>query len=123
MTAGRYDRLVVEQGATFELDIALENPVGTAWDLTAVTAYASLRETFGAASALLEFEVQYEDRAGGLITLYATASATEDLPTGDLPQGFYPAVWDLEIHSGATANPTVTRVLEGRAKIKPQATY
>ncbi len=122
MTAGRYDRLIVEQGATFELPLDLERPVDTPWDLTSVTCYAQLRVSFGAVSAALDFDVVMRSATGGLVTLYAAASATADLPTGDIPQGFYPAVWDFEIHEGATANPTVTRVLEGRARIHPEAT-
>lgn len=122
MAAGRYDRLVVEQGATFELPITLERPEGTPWDITDAVLSAKLRATFGAASALLTFDVQVTSATAGEITLFASASATDALPTQDIPQGFYPAVWDLEILEAPTADGIVRRIVEGKAKIIPQAT-
>lgn len=122
MTAGRYDRLIVEQGATFELALALENPIGTPWNLTGATMRAKLRASYAATSSLLDFDVQTESATGGRIKLFAAASATDALPVGDLPAGFYACVWDLEIIPAPTASSSTYRVLEGRAKIKPQAT-
>ena len=122
MTAGRYDRLVIEQGATFELPITLENPAGTPWDVTGATFRAKVRSNFAATASLIDFDVQLVDASIGSILLYASASATDGLPTGDNPQGFYPCVWDLEILEAPTAEGIVRRLLEGRAKIKPQAT-
>lgn len=122
MPAGRYDRLVVEQGATFELAMTLERPAGTPWDITGATLRAKMRASYAEAAALLTFDVQVDSATGGAITLYASASATSALPIGDVPQGFYPAVWDLEILEAPTSAGVVTRLLEGRAKIKPEAT-
>jgi hypothetical protein len=122
MAAGRYDRLVVEQGVTFELPITLERPAGTPWNLTDSVLRAKLRANFSDEEALLVFDVQVIAATAGSIKLFAAASATSELPTGDLPQGFVPAVWDLEILEAPTANGVVTRILEGKAKIKPEAT-
>lgn len=122
MPAGRYDRLVVEQGVTFELPMTLERPAGTPWDLTDSTLRAKLRSNYSDAASLLDFDVQVIAATAGSIKLFAAASATGALPTGDLPQGFVPAVWDLEILEAPTANGVVTRILEGKAKIKPEAT-
>jgi hypothetical protein len=122
MAAGRYDRLVVEQGATFELPITLERPEGTPWDLTGSVLRAKLRAIYAATSSLLDFDVQIDSATAGEITLFASASATNELPTGDVPQAFYPAVWDLEILEAPTADGIVRRILEGKAKIIPQAT-
>ncbi len=121
MTAGRYDRLVIEQGATFELPMTWEKPIDTPWDFTGCVFRASVRANYAAASALLDFDVQVISATGGQIKLYASASATDAMPIGDVPQGFYPAVWDLEVVLAPTADGVVRRLLEGRAKIKPQA--
>lgn len=122
MTAGRYDRIVIEQGATFELPITLERPEGTPWDLTGATLRAKVRAHYAATSSLVDCDVQAVSASIGSIKLFIAASATDGLPTGDLPQGFYPMVWDLEVLEAPTASGIVRRVLEGRGKITPQAT-
>lgn len=122
MAAGRYDRLIVEQGSTFELPMTLQRPAGSPWNLTGCTLRSKLRATFAATASLIDFDVVVVSATAGSIKLFAAASATNDLPTGDLPAAFYPAVWDLEIVESPTATGNTIRVLEGRAKIKPQAT-
>lgn len=122
MTAGRYDRLEIEQGATLREAITLERPPGTPWDLTGCTLRAKLRVNYSSASALLNFDVIVDDAENGEITLFASASATAELPTMDTPQGFYPGVWDLEIVEAPTATGDTIRLLEGRCKIRPEAT-
>jgi hypothetical protein len=77
MSAGRYDRLVIEQGATFELDVALERPEGTPWDLTGAVVRAKVRALFASTSALIDFEVQTVSLTGGQVTLFLAASATD----------------------------------------------
>lgn len=122
MGAGRYDRLVVEQGATFDLPMRLERPKGTPWNLTGCALSAKLRATYGAASALLSFDVEIVSATAGSINLHAAASSTSALPTGDLPQGFYPCVWDLALVESPTATGDTKQILRGRAKILPEAT-
>lgn len=121
MRAGRYDRLEIEQGSTFELPIRLERD-GEAWDLTGATLRAKVRRTYGDASSLLDFDVQIVSATAGQVKLFAAASATALLPTGDLPTGFLPVVWDFEMLAAPTANGVVYRLLEGRGKIFPEAT-
>lgn len=122
MTAGRYDKLVIEQGATLDVPITLENPVGTEWDVTGFAFRAKVRGAYSDAAALLTLDVIVDDAAAGELRLYAAASATAEMPIGDLPQGFYPAVWDLEMVEAPTATGKVWRLLEGKCKIKPEAT-
>lgn len=121
MRAGRYDRLEIEQGATFELDLQFDRD-GVAWDFTGATLRAKIRETFDDASALATMDVQIVSATAGEVRLYMAASATAALPTGDLPTGFLPIVWDLEVLESPTASGVVRRLLEGRGKIFPEAT-
>ena len=122
MAAGRYDRLVIEQGATFELPMTLERPEGTPWNLTGATLRAKVRAYYAATSSLVDCDVQVLSATAGSIQLYVAASATDGLPTGDLPQGFYAMLWDLEVLEAPTASGIVRRVLEGRGNITSQAT-
>jgi expansin (peptidoglycan-binding protein) len=71
---------------------------------------------------LLTGDVVVDSATGGRVTLFASATATAALTIGDLPQGFLPVVWDLEILEAPTADGVVTRLLEGRGRITPEAT-
>lgn len=121
MRAGRYDRLEIEQGSTFELDLEFERD-GAPWNFTSATLRAKVRRTFSDSSSLLDFDVQIVSATAGQVRLFASASATSSLPIGDLPTGFLPVVWDMEILESPTSNGVVRRLLEGRGKIFPEAT-
>ncbi len=117
MAAGRYDRLVVEQGSTFDL------PITVPYDLTNGLARASARLAYNQ-EALVEFEVEILTTAatGSRINLHAPADAITAVDLGAPPDNFVPGVWDLEVVLAPTASNEVIRVLEGRCKFKPEAT-
>lgn len=121
MAAGRYDRLEVEQGATFEMTITVP------YDLTNGLARAKARLAYADADPFLTFDVEITGVTATSVTastllMTAAASATEALELGECPQGFLPGVWDLEVLTAPTADNNVIRVLEGRCKFKPEAT-
>lgn len=115
MTAGRYDRIVIEQGATFDLPIRLP------YDLTGAIARASAGLSYG--DALVDFEVEILSSAatGSRINVHADADAITAYTFDDAAkaQGFLPGVWNLEIILSPTASNNVIRVLEGRCKFVP----
>lgn len=120
MGAGRYDRLEVEQGATFELTITVP------YDLTDGLARAKAKLAYADVDPMITFDVEIAGITATSVTatkliMRASASATEAMELGECPQGFLPGVWDLEIITAPTADNNVTRVLEGRCKFKPEA--
>ena len=110
--------LIIEQGATFSENVAVEEPEGTPKDLTGWTIAAKVRAKPSDTSALLTFQINAVDLVEGIFQIYAAASSTATLPTVDQPKKFYPARWDCEISSGAT----VIRLLEGDVEITPEIT-
>lgn len=111
MSAG-YTNLKIESGATFSTSIELNNPDGTNLDLTGYTASCKIRKSYYSNFNVYSLTVNIDAPAtDGKITLSATATQTA---------GFKPGryVYDLEITTGSV----VTRVLEGIAEVKPNAT-
>jgi hypothetical protein len=115
VAAAKHD-ILIEQGATFRLNLVWKDSVGTPVNLTGYSARMQVRRSLNTPTPLLDLTT-----ANGAITLggingtiAVIASATL---TDDLTARF--AVYDLELQS---ADGTVTRLIEGKATISPEVT-
>lgn len=115
MSAGKYD-IVIEQGTTLNLVAKYYDSASALVDLTSFTARAKFRPTYDS-SPILTLTTENSGIAlggtAGTITLSAAATATAALTA---PSS---GVYDLEI---VTAGGVVTRLMEGKYKITPEAT-
>jgi hypothetical protein len=117
MSAGKYD-IVIEQGTTLNLVAKYYDSASALVDLTSFTARAKFRTTYDSSSTvILNLTTENSGIAlggtAGSITLSAAATATAALSA---PSS---GVYDLEI---VTAGGVVTRLMEGKYKITPEAT-
>lgn len=115
MAAATYD-ILIEQGATFQLNLVYKDSAGVPIDVSGYTARMQVRRTYDAPTALLNLTTE-----NGAITLGGVAGtlvveAAEALTTG-LPAK--PAVYDLELISPAGV---VVRLIRGAATISPEVT-
>ena len=105
-----FSEIVIEQGATFNTTINVEDTAGAAINLYGYTANSMMRKSYYSTSATT-ITSTVTGTANGEVTL--TVSATN---TASLTPGRY--VYDVEIVDGSE----VTRVLEGIITITPEVT-
>ena len=111
MSAG-YTNLYIEVGATFTTTMVLTDSSGTAMDLSGFTGDAKIRRSYYSDFNVYSLTVTISDPPSlGQIILSATASETSLMK----PNRY---VYDVELISGDT----VTRVVEGIAEVRPNAT-
>lgn len=108
--------LVIEQGATFTLEIALIDDTSAAIDLSGYTARMSIKRSASDALDLLELTTANNriiiTGATGLVTLVLTAAETTALE-------YARGVYDLELIS---ATGVVMRVCEGSITVSAEVT-
>lgn len=111
MSAG-YANLKIEVGATFSIELELNNPDGTNLDLTGYTGACKIRKSYYSNFNVYPLTVTIVNPpTDGKIIITATASETAAFKPGRY-------VYDVEITSGSS----VTRVVEGIAEVIPNAT-
>ena len=111
MSAG-YTNLKIESGATFSITIGLDNADGTNLNLTGYTGACKIRKSYYSNFNVYNLTVTIDNPpSDGKITISATATETANMKPGRY-------VYDVEITTGAS----VTRVLEGIAEVRPNAT-
>jgi hypothetical protein len=125
MPAGRYN-LLIEQGATFEVELQYKDSNGVVVDLTGYSGRLQIRPSIGSPTAYLCLSSSLQPDGTGLnfsgsngstpptsgsIGLYISA-ATSSLLT------FNTGVYDLEIASGSF----VTRLLQGNVQLSKEVT-
>jgi hypothetical protein len=115
MAAG-YQNLYLEQGATFEISIALDDVYGNNYDLTGATAKSQIRKSYYSANTTAEFTSTI-DVTSGTIALSLSSSTTANIAPG---RYLYDAAISIPGVPG-TAN-TVIRVLEGTMDVSPRVT-
>lgn len=107
--------LEIEKGATFQKTIIWKDSTGTVIDLTGYTARMDVREDFYSVNPAIALTTENGGivitALEGKIALNITAAATAALT---IKKGVY----DLELVNGAV----VTRLLEGRIRVKPEVT-
>jgi hypothetical protein len=113
MAAATHD-VIIDQGANWRVDVVYKDPAGVPINLSNYTAQLQLRTSYDAVSASLNLS------SGSGITITAnsgriaiSATATQ---TGALVAGDY--VYDLEINLSGV----ITRLIQGRAIVRPQVT-
>jgi hypothetical protein len=114
--ASRYD-ITIEAGATFQLRITWRDPSGVPIDLTGYTARMKVKTTYGGTTV-------FSLTSGSGITLGGIAGTIDILITDTgtaaaIGDSASTCVYDLELIS---AGGTVTRLIEGKAFLKPEVT-
>lgn len=107
-----YSNLLLEQGATFNTTITLDDVNGAVYNLTGYAASGQMRKSYYSANATVTFSTNVYP-ATGVIELSLTSAQTANISPGRY-------VYDTII-TNAGAN-TVTRVLEGIVDVSPRVT-
>jgi hypothetical protein len=115
MAASTYD-ILIEQGATFQLNLVWKDSLGAPINLTGYTARMQVRQKYSDTTPLLDFTT-----ANGAITLGGTLGTIQVIGLATLTDTLTvkSGVYDLELVSGTG---TVTRLIEGAVTITPQVT-
>jgi hypothetical protein len=111
MAAGKYD-IVIDQGADFALEIALAED-GSAINLSNHSASAQLRPSPTSSTLTATFTCPITAPTQGKLTMNLGYAITANIAAGK----YY---YDLELHN-ASAN-SITRVIEGVARVTPNVT-
>jgi hypothetical protein len=106
-----FSEITIEQGATFNTTINVEDAVGSAINLYAYSANSQMRKSYYSSTAYT-INSSVTGTANGEITLNMTAANTANLSAGRY-------VYDVKITS---PNNTVTRVVEGIVTVLPSVT-
>lgn len=104
--------IILEQGASFETTVTIQDSSDVALNLTGYTAASQLRKSYASANST-NFTVTITNANSGILTLSMPASTTQTLSAGRY-------VYDLEIY--ASSNTNVTRVVEGIVTVTPGVT-
>lgn len=111
MPAG-YSELFLEQGASFNTSITLDDVAGESFNLTNYTASSQMRKSYYSSNAAATFTVTTgNDPSLGTITM-----SLDSANTANIYPGRY--VYDVYVTSGDAR----VRVLEGIINVTPQAT-
>lgn len=114
MAAG-YQDLLIEQGTTFYMSIALDDAYGNNYDLNSVSAASQMRKSYYSANPTATFNTSIEPSTS-TITL-----SLESAQTANIAPGRY--VYDTIItYSGGPNGNTVIRILEGMIDVSPRVT-
>jgi hypothetical protein len=111
MAAGTYD-IVIDQGSDFSIQLAISED-GTAIPIATHTARAQLRPSPTSATKTADFVCTVIDASGGTLNMQLSNSVTAAIASGK----YY---YDLELVN--TSNNTVTRLLQGVARVTPEVT-
>jgi len=111
MPAG-YSELFLEQGASFNTSITLDDVAGEAFNLVNYTASSQMRKSYYSSNAAATFVVSTgNDPSLGVITI-----SLDSANTANVYPGRY--VYDVYVSSGTSR----VRVLEGIINVTPQVT-
>lgn len=111
MAAGKYD-IVIDQGSDFAIQIQIEQD-GSNVNLSTHSARAQLRPTPTSSTLTETFTCTVTNAVQGKLTMSLTNSATANISAGK----YY---YDLELVNSSSS--TVTRLIEGVARVTPEVT-
>jgi len=111
MAAGTYD-IVIDQGSDFAIQIAISEG-GVATTIQTHSARAQLRPSPTSSTKTADFTCTITDASEGKIKMSLSNSTTAAIASGK----YY---YDLELVN--TQNSTVTRLLQGVARVTPEVT-
>ena len=109
--AGKYN-FSIDQGATLLKTIAIQSAPGVALNITGYTFRGQMREDYDSATVVATFAITITNAATGTIQVSLT-----DTITAAITAGTY--LYDIEYVDPAGS---VTRLLEGKATVKPEVT-
>jgi hypothetical protein len=115
MAAG-YQNLYVEQGATFNISITLDDAYGSNYDLTSANSYGQIRKSYYSANTTAIFTTNID------VTSATIALSLDSYTTANIAPGRY--VYDTVVSFAGAPNtaPTIIRVLEGVIDVSPSVT-
>jgi hypothetical protein len=102
--------LVIDQGATFLVELDLKDENGDILVLSGYTANSQIRKWYTSSNTAASFSTEV-NVANGSITLSLTSAQTSNLVAGRY-------VYDVEIQDSTS----VTRIIEGIVTVTPQVT-
>jgi len=105
--------LTIEQGATFSRVITIKDNSNVAVDITSDTFAGQVRKRHQSASTEAAFSFTITDAANGEVTATISSTDTAAMTPGDF-------VYDIEWTQASDSS--VTRLLEGVARVTPQVT-
>jgi uncharacterized lipoprotein NlpE involved in copper resistance len=111
MAAG-YTELFLEQGATFNTTVTLDDVSGAAMNLVGYTASSQMKKSYYSSNSSAIFTAT-TGGINGTVTLNLTAAATANI---------YPGRYLYDVYVTAVDQTTRTRVLEGIVNVSPQVT-
>lgn len=112
MPAG-YSELFLEQGASFNTSIVLDDVAGESFNLVGYTASSQMRKSYYSSNAAATFTVSTgNDPSQGIITMSLTSANTANI---------YPGRYVYDVYVTGSTNERV-RVLEGIVNVTPQVT-
>jgi hypothetical protein len=106
-----YTELFLEQGATFNTSVTIDDPNGANFNLTGYTASSQMRKSYYSNSVAGEFVATTGDPTQGIIYLDMAANTTANIAAGRY-------VYDVYIDN----NTIRLRVAEGIINVTPQVT-
>lgn len=110
MAAGQYD-FTIEQGSTWSIKLAVQNPAGTAVNLTGWLPRCQIRKKHSSADIIASPTCTIA-AASGFVYLLLTAAQTTVIPAGEY-------VYDVELYDSGTQ---VARLQEGTVTVTPEVT-
>jgi hypothetical protein len=111
MPAG-YSELFLEQGATFNTTITLDDVSGAPMNLVGYTAASQMRKSYYSSNASATFSITTGD-ANGTITMNMTSANTANI---------YPGRYVYDVYITSVGANNRVRVLEGIVNVLPQVT-
>lgn len=115
MAAATYD-ILVEQGATFRLDLVYKDSSGSPIDVSGYTARMQMRRTYDAPTPLLNLTTENGaitlGGVAGTLVVQATPELTRELPAKG-------GVYDLEL---VAPSGVVVRLIRGTVSVSPEVT-
>jgi hypothetical protein len=114
MAAG-YQDLLIEQGTTFYMSVALDDAYGNNYDLNHVSAASQMRKSYYSANPTAVFNTSINPSTS-TITLSLEAAQTANIAPG---RYVYDTIISYPGNNGAN---TVVRILEGMVDVSPRVT-
>jgi len=121
MAAGRYN-ILIEQGATFNLQLFLKDANGDPIDVAGWTGCGQIRRTHNDNSPVQEFTVTFPlPTTDGQVLIALTPSQTQGIAVDRQSNATGPQIYYYDIFL-TRADGFVFRLIEGEAKVSPSIT-
>lgn len=116
MAAGKYD-LLIEQGATLQLNLVYKDANGDPIDITSYTARMQVRRDYNSPTPLLDLTTE-----NGCIILGGAAGTISIEASDDMTRAIPAKVGVYDVELIAPGNGVVTRIIQGAVTVSPEVT-